>query len=728
MEIWVENGGGVRQGDGPITTATAWTATDRQNAAGEWSFSLPALDPRAALLRTPYFVRAWQFEEPGDWREVGYGRITSQSLSISPQGTPLLTVSGVNELGLLADRICHNMSLRREVQIHPSELKYWTGSIEYLMDEAHDRGLDDSTTYYDLNTKFAPNYWLIVRSYSVFHKIKFVLHAGSGLQYPVLTATYYDTEQADWATLAIDDGTASNGFSLKQSGIMTFEPPATWGVAPGSVLYEIRLQMSDSLWSVEMADVSLFYADGTPDALATVIDYAPGWSLDTANGYGGTAQRPFGANLITNGDFETFTGTADDATTDTFAGWTNNGIGAGNLVEASTTAHGGTTGCKITRDNTATSISRTQAVTQTLQYTLKFWARGDGAGGHIRCIVSDATSGGTTQEIIYQDATSLTTDWAESITEFTVPVGVTNLKIEFSIPNYPSLPATAYVDDVSLQEGGGESVYLQLRDETVLEALRRIAANTAENFIRSPAGKQVLWLGEDVRDSGLRALAAEPGAGASDPDVLLLTALTEVTDASGLVSRVYAYGGGMGAARVTLAAVTQPLPPGYVLNRTESYLERTAAVTALGIIETAQQWPDIMPADQGATQAQYAANALMWQAWQYLETHSATDTDPVYGDVPRFYRAQVVKAERMVLPGYLLRLSYRQYRDGLPLINIERDCWITAVTRTVSDNGVQLTGLELATVPRAAENDNLLLARNLIRLRDAVSHNTAEGY
>lgn len=71
MEVWIENEAGIRQGAGPITTATGWTQTPRLNAAGEFSFTMPALDPRAAYVRTHRWARAWHFEEPGGWRAAG---------------------------------------------------------------------------------------------------------------------------------------------------------------------------------------------------------------------------------------------------------------------------------------------------------------------------------------------------------------------------------------------------------------------------------------------------------------------------------------------------------------------------------------------------------------------------------------------------------------------------------------------------------------------------------
>lgn len=735
MEIWIEGGRGLKQGPGPITTATGWTQTDRLNAAGEFSFSMPALDPRAALVRRGYFARAWQFEEPGGWREVGYGRIEQMAMSAGPDGAPMLTVSGPNELGLLVDRLCVNLSLRREVQEHPAEVYQWDSDPSAYTQQwgVYDYAIGDTSTYDTLSTFNADEY-LVIRSTHIFHKISVVIDATSPhANTSSFTATYYNG--STWAGVTIVDGTSVGGVAFKQSGDITLEPPSDWTIEPGKVLYELRLLSPGALTTCRVDDISIWYYEGSLTALADVMAYAPaGWSLDTATGYDVVGDRTLGAELVAHGTFDAIAvvDVADNPVTDTLTGWTNDNIddANGRSVLAVTTSHSDTYGVKITSDSGVYAVNLYQDVTVTpgLQYTLAFWAKGDGGVGQILCVCSDQTSGGSGQELLSYDTMTTAATWTQHTIELNIPAGLTTLRLAFYLHYNTANPATAYLDDVSLKPGGGSPVYLQLRDETVFEALRRIASATNENFLRSPAGRAVLWLGADVRDSGLRAIAADPAAGASAENVLLLTDLQEVIDTSGLVSRVYPSGGGMGAHRVTLAQVTQPAPTGYVLDKANNYLERTAAVAALGVIETAQQWSDISPLNSSETQEQYAANALMWQAWEYLETHSATDLDNVLGDVPRFYRATCVKSEAMVLPGYTLRLSYHRFRDGLHAINIDRDVWITAVTQSVGGDGVGVVGLELATVPRAAESDGLLVARNLMRLRNALAHNSAEAY
>ena len=72
MEFWVdiEDAAGNRLGAGPITTATEWQSTPRLDEAGTFAFSLPASDPKAALLANKRVARCWGIVD-GAVREIG---------------------------------------------------------------------------------------------------------------------------------------------------------------------------------------------------------------------------------------------------------------------------------------------------------------------------------------------------------------------------------------------------------------------------------------------------------------------------------------------------------------------------------------------------------------------------------------------------------------------------------------------------------------------------------
>ena len=366
-------------------------------------------------------------------------------------------------------------------------------------------------------------------------------------------------------------------------------------------------------------------------------------------------------------------------------------------------------------------------VTGDTEYTLSFWTQGDGTHmGQWR--LEDGDNPGTyltnTADTMVTAAT-----WTQITRTFTTPTGFTNLRVEFFSPLIGS-GAYALFDNVSLQAGGGNSIYLQCSDESVLEMLIRVAEATGEHFILSPDGRKVLWLGNDERTLALRAVSnVNPVEVAGVDDIAIITEISEAEDSADVVTRVYPYGAGMGASRVTLASATTEPPAGYVMSTTGNYVERTAAVTEFGVVETARSWSDIVEqSDDTTSAAQSAANILLIQAVNWLSTHSATSTDRLTGDVPRFYTLGLAKCERLLLPGYKLRVVHHRWVDGYHAVAIDRDLWINAATWRVGPNGAETVRLDVATVDRQPVNDAIAIATGIRRIVGLSAHNTAAGY
>jgi len=132
--------------------------------------------------------------------------------------------------------------------------------------------------------------------------------------------------------------------------------------------------------------------------------------------------------------------------------------------------------------------------------------------------------------------------------------------------------------------------------------------------------------------------------------------------------------------------------------------------------------------DDNTAAAQSASNILMIQAVNWLETHSCTSLDRLTGDVPRFFELSLAKCNTMIYPGYQIRVRHHRFTDGYHAVSIDRDLWITAATWRVDRSGVQTVGLEVATVPRVAQNDALATATSIRRIIGIQAHNTAIGY
>jgi hypothetical protein len=94
MKFWVDitNSAGVKYGDGPIITATSWHQTARVDQAGTFSFSMPANDPRAALVSAKRYAHVYT-RVNGTVTEVGAGIIDKVTINSASNGN-MLEVSG----------------------------------------------------------------------------------------------------------------------------------------------------------------------------------------------------------------------------------------------------------------------------------------------------------------------------------------------------------------------------------------------------------------------------------------------------------------------------------------------------------------------------------------------------------------------------------------------------------------------------------------------------------
>lgn len=730
----IETLAGAKQGYGPITSATNWQATARLNRAGEFSFSMPATDAMAQYVRPKSYARCWHADGSG-MRCLGYGRIERVELRESEQG-PLLDVSGMDLLGELGDRIIYDRkSIRAEIAEHPSYVTAPTTEAADSTLKMRDNAVGDVTTYARVTCDDIAGTPFVIGSPYVFFKLS--VNLGTEVN-NTHTVTFQYSSDDTWKSLTVTDGTSN--FSV--SGDITFTPPTDWEPATGEILYKIKLNFAggDAGETVDIQDISVTYYGPTNTALADIIAYAPtGWSFD-GDGYSALQSRPLsGTELIANAGFETYTSGGGN---ETFTDWTNVIQGTANVNADTDNEHGGSACVKLTAtgatggDTDYAGVSQSFVATGSTEYTLTFWTRGDGTHDG-QWSIGDPDIAGLDGAIIgTSDTLNATTSWTQVRKTFVTPASTTEVRVRLWSPVEGS-GAYALFDDVSLQAGGGNSIYLQCSDESVLEMLIRCSEVSGENFILSPHAldaspqRKILWLGKDETDCGIEAVSfVDPIAAANNPKIALITAITEIEDASEIVSRVYPYGSGMGGSRVTLANCTTQPPAGYVLSTTGNYIERTATTTALGTrVEVAKSWSDIVAQTGDTTAAaQNAANILMIQAVNWLSTHSCTSLDRLTGDVPRFFELGLAKCNTMIYPGYQIRVRHHRFVDGYHAVHIDRDLWITAATWRVDRSGVQTVGLEVATVPRAAINDALATATSIRRIIGIQAHNTAAGY
>lgn len=108
--IDVENSAGVKQGGGPITSASGWRYTARMDKAGVFQFSMPASDPKAASILKKYIVRAYAYLD-GAYVEVGAGIIDRIEKQVQNDGTVRLLVAGDDLIRELTYRSVHTLKL-----------------------------------------------------------------------------------------------------------------------------------------------------------------------------------------------------------------------------------------------------------------------------------------------------------------------------------------------------------------------------------------------------------------------------------------------------------------------------------------------------------------------------------------------------------------------------------------------------------------------------------------
>jgi hypothetical protein len=211
---------------------------------------------------------------------------------------------------------------------------------------------------------------------------------------------------------------------------------------------------------------------------------------------------------------------------------------------------------------------------------------------------------------------------------------------------------------------------------------------------------------------------ADPVAIEANDAMCLITEISEERQANDLVYSAIAFGAGNGDARLTMALGTQ-WPDGSALsgiyvpfsgvsftyNSGDNTILNTDAPLLLhGVLQRALAWKDIAPLSNNTADLQAAANTLVAAACQYLINHRQPITA---------YSLSVAGVRQEILPGDLVHVSARKFVDGEKPINITANVRVLEVRTTVDANGVQTTGLTVATADRWPESDNETLVQEI---------------
>jgi len=700
---------------GTLRTALQLSITTLLDRSGHLQFTMPVADAQIDLLQPRRVVQVWGIVND-QVTELGAGVIVRLAYN---DADLTVTVECEDLLSELTGQTVGQLWLADEVIEHPARVWFLAESggatTVHEVTETTDYQPGDTTTEWMVPAEggVGGHNWrpynaepyggdiLYIAAFKPFSS----LHVKRGVTAATVWGTpdwrvqYYDVVSGGWQDVSLTTKSCWVGPNIfAQDGVLAWDIPSTWGLQ--NPTYELRIfhQGSGLVENLTLADLSIGYVKPTAEALARIMAHAPdGWSLDAANGYTATQPpQPTSAELCANGDFATYSGTQDDGVTDSFTAWTIGGTDAGNRIEATATAYSGSNAVKIVAATTGTPLLYQDiAVTPLTEYILRFWTRGNGTSELLYRFANGAT-GEILSHWSYTGCTG--TNWVSVQRRLAIPPQITSLRITFS-----ATVGTAYLDAVSFQQVNAGEVYLELSDESVLEALNRLTEQTGEHFIRG-TGRTVRWLGHDERKLPLwLSNGGDAQAKQEQSSTGHITALVEEQTGYELVSRVYVYGGSMGDQRVTLAACTRTPPAGYTLNKLENYLERDE----VGYRRTDKvlELSDIVPYDLSAAAQTDAANALFDRALIWLQTHSAGNTDRLTGDQPRAYTVEVLGCNQLLQPGHLVRVTYIDSAPTHLLQRLDDWLWLLEATLQIAADGVPRWRLTLATVAALARRE-----------------------
>ena len=272
--IDVEDAAGVVQGSGPIYTATAWNYTDRLNQAGEFGFTMPAADSRAALLKHHRNVRAHALLF-GHWHQVGAGVI--ESIERDAQNVTMLRVSGGNLLRELAYVPTPGLELLEHVE---SGVTVKVANVTQTLPATFTlAGYKDSPAAF-INFDSNPDH--------SFDRITLTFGASKNTTVGTFHWQYSadDDPDLDWVELSVEDTTIVAGAPFAQSGTVEFKPPGNWGSNYGFVVRcWFENEDETGMTSTTLNSVTLHHIEPLATPLATLATYLPaGWSIVDLNG------------------------------------------------------------------------------------------------------------------------------------------------------------------------------------------------------------------------------------------------------------------------------------------------------------------------------------------------------------------------------------------------------------------------------------------------------------
>ena len=254
IDVFSPGGGptvaGTKLGSGPIRTALDWESQRRLDAVGSFSFTMPASDPKAALLQPRRVVWAYTMVDVDDPASPSYspqlelGSGTIERID-TEEGPPLtLRVSGPDLLGELAARTVGELDVLEQdwVSLAPVD-GVPHGAVRYLYDETTPPTDDALTQAFDGNTgtttsavEFRDNAYIYIGYDARYSAIRWNLGTTVNTTADTVTdnlAGQYYNVLGSWAALTITSNGTDNGTPpafkiLAKDGDVVFTRPDDW--------------------------------------------------------------------------------------------------------------------------------------------------------------------------------------------------------------------------------------------------------------------------------------------------------------------------------------------------------------------------------------------------------------------------------------------------------------------------------------------------------------------
>lgn len=317
LRIDVLDASNNKLGSGPITSATQWKNIPRLDKGGDFSFRMPASDPRAALIQPKRVVQCYAMVD-GAMTLQGSGIVDQIHLSGDGANPTYLDVSGSDLSRELSYRTCGTFTIGQSGWVSPDDLhslhisKTTGGMIDGSGAPTTDPTAAGYTSYanaMDGNSGTSA----VMGPFDSFHR----WYIGFSLPYNEVNftfATACTTAGATWDSIqyysnklggvigasgwqnltGVVDHTISGGIVWGTNGFLIFTPPVDWQALDQSVWngtqyvtvtgYWLRFQGDDvSPPSATVSEIQVWSTVPTATGPNEALAFAPaGWALDGA--------------------------------------------------------------------------------------------------------------------------------------------------------------------------------------------------------------------------------------------------------------------------------------------------------------------------------------------------------------------------------------------------------------------------------------------------------------